>query len=115
MYRHPILALALGATLILSTAAGMASNDIVPVPGKQYRVDLPLLENLRGLRGKRVTLHLDNGEQINGRIKEVHRNLLHLENLRQREFMDALIRMDRISAVETQFRAYQRDLERMKK
>ncbi len=115
MHPRTILALALGSALFVNATAGLSSNDIVPVPGKQYRVDLPMLENLRGLRGKQVTLHLDSGEKISGRIKEVHRNLLHLEKLGQREFMDALIRMDRISAVETQFRAYKRDLERMKR
>ncbi len=92
-----------------------APNDIVPIEGMGYRVDLPMVENLKALKGKSVTLHLKSGTQISGRIKAVHRELLHLERIRQREFMDSLLRIEQISAVEARFRAYERDLKRLQK
>ncbi len=108
-----LLACCLGMALPNLTSA--APNDIVRIDGVVYRVDLPLVDNLKALKGKKVTLHLHSGTQITGRIKAVHRELLHLEKIQQREFMDALIRIERISAMETRFRAYERDLKRLRK
>ncbi len=106
-----LLASCLGMALPNLTCA--APNDIVRIEGVAYRVDLPLVDNLKALKGKKVALHLKSGTQMNGRVKVVHRELLHLEKIQQREFMDALIRIEQISAVETRFRAYERDLKRL--
>lgn len=102
-----------GLGMLASGALPAAPNDIVPLDGMRYRVDLPLVENLRTLKGKTVTLHLKSGIQISGRVKAVHRELLHLEKIRQKEFMDALVRIEQIAAVEARFRAYERDLKRL--
>jgi hypothetical protein len=39
-----------------------------------------------------------------GVVKEVQNNLLHLEKLSQKEFFDALIRVDQIIAIEVRVR-----------
>ncbi len=101
--------------MALPNLTSAAPNDIVRIEGMAYRVDLPLVDNLKALKGKKVTLHLKSGTQIHGRVKRVHKELLHLEKIQQREFMDALIRMEQISAVEARFRAYERDLKRLQR
>lgn len=49
--------------------------------------------------GKSVTLKLDSGEELLGIVREVGINMVYLAELKGKEFYDALIRIDRISAV----------------
>lgn len=49
--------------------------------------------------GKSVTLKLDSGHELSGIVKEVGNHMLYLSQLAGKEFYDALIRIDRISAV----------------
>jgi len=49
--------------------------------------------------GKSVTLKLDSGQELSGIVKEVGNNMVYLAKLRGKEFYDALIRIDRITAV----------------
>jgi hypothetical protein len=108
----PLLAVAglMGAGVALASER----DPVVAIEGMAYNVEWSIADNLKALKGKRVTITLDSGHQVNGRIKEVGPNLVHLEALGQKDFMDALLRIDAISGIESQFRAYQRDLERMK-
>lgn len=110
----PIL-LVLGPGMGLPVAGLAAPNDIVRIEGVDYRVDHPMVDNLKALEGRSVTLYLNSGSEISGRIKAVSGELLHLERIRQREFMDALVRIGQIDALEVRFRAYERDLQRLQK
>ena len=91
-----------------------AANPVVAIEGMAYRLDQTMRDNLKGLEGKMITVTTDAGIQFSGRVKALGNGLLHLSNIKGKSFMDALIRIDRIIAIEAQFRAYQRDLERMK-
>jgi hypothetical protein len=49
--------------------------------------------------GKRVAVVLSTGQELNGVVVKVTRDLLHLSELSGREFNDAVIPLDRINAV----------------
>jgi small nuclear ribonucleoprotein (snRNP)-like protein len=100
---------------LLVPLAGSAAkgNPVVEVEGMAFNVDHALIDNLKAHQGKQLTLYLSSGTQITGKVKAVGIHLLHLERISQREFMDALVRIDTIEAIEGRFRAYRSDLERM--
>jgi hypothetical protein len=49
--------------------------------------------------GKRLVVRLESGEELEGAVVKVGDNLVHLAKLTRRDFYDALVRIDRISAV----------------
>ena len=63
-----------------------------------------IADNLAALTGRTATVHLSSGQSLTGVVKEVGTHLLHLEKIAQREFFDAVIRIESISAVETRAR-----------
>jgi hypothetical protein len=70
----------------------------------QLNASIPLADNLTALKGKMVTVSLSSGQTMTGVVKDVQNNLLHLEKLAQKEFYDALIRVDLIVAIEARVR-----------
>jgi len=63
-----------------------------------------LAYNLKIYAGKDVFVHLRSGKTIQGYVKSVGNDFLHLEKLAGRDFYDVLIRMDDIGAIEVKFR-----------
>ncbi len=100
-------AILLSAVLLVSPAV-MAAAKVVPLEGVAYTVDASLADNLAALSGKRVTVSVDGGKSLTGVVKAVGQHLVHLEKIERKEFFDALIRIEDISAIETRFREYQR-------
>ena len=49
--------------------------------------------------GKRVVLRLESSEEMEGTVTTVGDNLVHLSKLSKRDFFDAFVSIDRISAV----------------
>jgi len=70
----------------------------------QFNAGITLADNLTAFKGKSVTVSLKSGQTMTGIVKEVKNNLLHLEKISQKEFYDALITVDHISAVEARVR-----------
>jgi hypothetical protein len=56
------------------------------------------------LKGKTVAVSLSLGRTMKGVAKGGQNNLLHLERLSQKEFYDALIRVDQTNAIEVRAR-----------
>lgn len=54
-----------------------------------------LLENIN----KRVIVRLETGENLEGFVTKVGDNLVHLSKITGRDFFDAIVRIDKISAV----------------
>ncbi len=71
-----------------------------------FNLDTALEDNLTTFRGKRVNLVLSSGNVLSGVLKEVNNGLVHLEKIIERNYFDALIRVDKIVAFETQFRGF---------
>lgn len=78
-----------------------------PIEGVSYQVNASMKDNIKTLVGKKVYVHLDSGTTLSGFVKEVGNHLIHLEKLDRKDFFDALIKIDTIIAIDTQFRKYQ--------
>ena len=61
-------------------------------------------DNLVGLAGKSVTLHLSNGSTITGKVAEVSKQHVRIAEISGKEYFDALVRVDAIVALETRAR-----------
>jgi hypothetical protein len=55
-----------------------------------------------------VSVTIVSGKTLSGFVKEVGIHLIHLEKLEGKDYFDALIRIENISAIEAMFRNYQR-------
>lgn len=91
------------ATIALPMAARAEAN-VVAVEGVGYNVNSSLADNLQSLVGKRVYVTLDSGKTFAGTVKGVGSHLVHLEKLDGKDFFDALIRLESITAIDTRFR-----------
>lgn len=83
-----------------------AGANPVPIEGIAYNVNASIADNLKALVGKTVFIHLDSGASFAGVIKTIGPQLVHLEKLDQKDFFDALIEIQHIVAIDTQFRTY---------
>lgn len=79
-------------------AAGEAKQYV------QFNAGITLADNLTALKGKTATIYLASGQSMTGIVKDVKDTVLHLEKISQKEFYDALIRVDLISAIEARVR-----------
>lgn len=102
-----LVALVSGALLALPPCV-IAGPQVVPVEGVGYSVGSSLVDNLKLFVGKKVSLTLDSGVVMVGLVKEVGDHLVHLEKLDGKDYFDALIRVENISAMDSRFREAQR-------
>jgi hypothetical protein len=80
------------------------ARSVVPIEGAKFDTSWSLADNLKGYTGKDVVVHLKSGDTLQGYVKAVGNNLVHLEKLAGKDFYDALIRIEEISAMEAKFR-----------
>ena len=93
-----------GAILTFPIAAESKQN-LVPV---KYNVKSSLADNIKIFTGKKIYVTLDSGKIIAGLVKEVGDHLVHLEKVEGKEYFDAVIRIESISAIDSRFRKIQR-------
>jgi hypothetical protein len=98
-------ALLLGLAMIAAVpAVAPAQTQADTVEGMGYNVEASMSDNLKALGGKKVYVTLKSGKTLAGTIGRVSTGFLHLEQLEGREYFDALIRIDDISAIDARFR-----------
>jgi hypothetical protein len=100
--------LTFAAILLMPLATAGAASNLVAVEGVSYNVDASLADNLTTLIGKKVYVTLESGKTLTGFVKAVGNHLLHLEKLAGKDYFDALIRIERIGAIDTRFREVKR-------
>jgi len=83
-----------------------AAAQLEAIQGAGYAVNSAMIDNLKSLIGKKVYIHLSSGTTLAGVVKEIGQHFIHLEKLDKKDFFDALIRMENIIAIDTQFRKY---------
>jgi len=86
----------------------VAKPKVVAIEGMSYNVNSSLADNLKSLVGKKVSVTIVSGKTLTGFVKEVGNHLIHLEKVEGKDYFDALIRIENISAIEAMFRNYQR-------
>jgi len=99
-----VFAVILFAAIFIVFPASAQTRSAVPVPGAKFEVSFSIQENLKTYIGKDVLIHLRSGKTFQGYVKAVGDQAVHLERISGRDFYDALIRIDDISAVEAKFR-----------
>ena len=87
-----IMALFVAALLVAGTTVVFAEAPVLKAGDTLNSV-------LEGYKGKRVTIRLQGGEELTGRVKFISKELLHLEGLNGREFFDAVVDVSRIEAL----------------
>jgi hypothetical protein len=100
------LGLGLAALLLLTAAAGLGQE---PGTGQEKKMVFEEQDSmatvLKRLEGKPVRLRLaGSGEEVLGKLQRVGKELAHLSDLSGREFFDAVVRIDQVSAVSVQVR-----------
>jgi len=99
-----VVVLTISLVLALALDAWAQQKKVTELEGVQFNTGAALADNLKPFVGKDVFLHLRSGKTFQGYLKSVGNGLVHLEKLAGREFYDALIRIEDISAVEAKFR-----------
>ena len=96
----------IGAILVLFCMAGLVFtvHRVQAAREMQLYAGSSLDDNLIAFKGKSVTVTLSSGKQMTGFVKDVKNGLLHLERLSLKDYYDALIRTDHISAIEARVR-----------
>ncbi len=100
--KKPLITAALLCMIASATFLIQGSYSAAETPGAapQFNLELTLADNLLALQGRTVSVTLSSGPPIAGIVKNVKNGNLHLEKLVQKEFFDAIIVIDKISAVE---------------
>lgn len=91
MTRVPALALFCAAV----TAPGLSAQEKSYELRSAATVKDILLENI----GKRVIVRMDTGDNLEGTVNKVGDGLVHIAKISGRDFYDATVRIDKISAV----------------
>jgi hypothetical protein len=99
-----IIAVVLFSLLFLGLQAEAEAKSIVPIEGSNFDVSVSMKDNLKLFTGKDVFVHLRSGKTLQGYVKAVGNDFVHLEKLAGRDFYDAFIRIEDISAMEAKFR-----------
>ena len=79
---------------LLSPTFASAEEQALTVQGAQSMRD-----SLKAKGGSKVVLQLIGGQEVSGKIVEVGDQTVHLSELTGKEFYDALVRLDHISAL----------------
>jgi small nuclear ribonucleoprotein (snRNP)-like protein len=90
--------------LLFLAVSTESSAQTAAAQGVGYNVAASLKDNLKSLTDKDIYVSLRSGKVYQGRLKSVGEHLIHLEKIAGRDFYDALIRIDDISAIEARFR-----------
>jgi len=91
--------------MFLSLPTNMEAQ-VTASEGVKFEVAQSMKDNLNMFIGKAVYVNLKSGKTYQGSLKSVGDHLIHLEKITDRNYFDALIRIEDISAIEAQFRGY---------
>ena len=99
-----VVAFSSGISTFLLGAAQAQPKKVTALEGAIFNTAASLPDNLKIYVGKDLVVHLKSGKTIQGYVKSVGNGLLHLEKLASRDFYDALVLIEEISAIEAKFR-----------
>ena len=99
-----LLGVALCWGMSVSFQVDAQAKTVIALEGAKFDTAVSMADNLKAYVGKDVTVHLRSGKTLQGYVKSVGSGLLHLEKLAGKDFYDALVRIEDISAIEAKFR-----------
>jgi hypothetical protein len=80
------------------------ARSLSNVKDASFSVSATIRENLNNYMGREVVIYLSSGKSFQGYVKNVGDDLIHLEKIAGKDFYDALIRIENITAIEAKFR-----------
>lgn len=92
------------ALIFISIPATVQARSLSLVEGAGFNVSGSIADNLQAYMGKDVVIYLRSGKYFQGYVKAIGNNLIHVEKIAGKDFYDALIRIDDITAIEARFR-----------
>lgn len=99
-----LAALFLGMSVFFGGEVQAQQKKVTALEGVNFDTAASLADNIKAFVGKDLFVHLRSGKTVQGYVKSVGNGLLHMEKLAGRDFYDALIRIEDISAIEAKFR-----------
>lgn len=96
--------LCLGMSVFFGGEAQAQQKKVTALEGVNFDTAASLADNVKAFVGKDLFVHLRSGKTLQGYVKSVGNGLLHMEKLAGKDFFDALIRIEDISAIEAKFR-----------
>ena len=90
----------IGAVALIVMACSLVFTNLL-AEEKKYDLNpaFGIKDILKEYTGKRVYVRMDSGEEMQGIVAKVGDQLVHISSLAGKDFYDAAIRIDRISAV----------------
>jgi hypothetical protein len=95
----------LGALLPAMTPPAATAQETVPVVSAVATVDAVIVEELNKLIGGWVSVTLNSGTVFSGKVMKVRDGMVHLGQVQNKEYYEALLRISDISALGARFRA----------
>jgi hypothetical protein len=92
--------------LLIGVASSFSAGEKQAKDAPSFTLSASFRDNLVMSQGQFAYVTLKSGNTLSGDIKEVKNGLLHLEKIEGRDYFDALIRVEDISAFEIQFRGF---------
>jgi hypothetical protein len=103
-----VLVAALGFALCWGTSVSIQAEaqakTAMPLEGVKFDTSISMTDNLKTYVNKDVILHLRSGKTLQGYVRSVGNGLIHLEKLAGKDFYDALVRIEDVSAIEAKLR-----------
>lgn len=95
----------------MATTVAMAQEQAVPAAGAATDVNAIIVEELNKLVGGWVSVTLSSGTVFSGRVMKVRDGMVHLGQIQNKEYYEALVRISDISALGARFRAKDKNKE----
>jgi len=92
-------------------AVSMAQEAAVPAVSATTDVNTVIVEELNKLVGGWVSITLSSGTVFSGRVIKVRDGMVHLGQIQNKEYYEALVRISDISALGARFRAKDKNKE----
>jgi len=89
----------------MAPPVSMAQEASAPVVSAATDVNAIIIEELNKLTGGWVSITLNSGTVFSGRVMKVRDGMVHLGQIQNKEYYEALVRISDISALGARFRA----------
>jgi hypothetical protein len=86
-------------TVVILFSAMLMLTGAVAAEPLTIKADDSIESVMKAHNGKRVTVKLNSGDELTGTVATVNDDLVHLRELTGKEFFDAVVDTDEISAV----------------
>jgi len=93
-----------GMTIFIEAEVQAQQKKVTDLERVKFDLGSSLADNIKAFAGKDIFIHLKSGKTMQGYVKSVGNGLLHLEKLTGKDFYDALVKIEDISAIEAKFR-----------